>query len=139
MDEKTLDTSNITKEGDDKIGDIDYAILKLLSFGTRTIAEVANILQIRMLTIEKHIYRLSEDGSVVFQLQNVSITKKGEENIYHFENHKTIGIWKLIEDFIVSTLENRKKKKLKMYKILDYSLLLLMVALILLIIYFVSQ
>ena len=136
MEDKTLDTNDTTKKGDNKIGDVDYAILKLLSYGTRTIAEVATILQIRMLTIEKHTYRLSDDGSVVFQLQNVYITKRGEENIYYFQRDNPVDKWKPVEDFIVSTLENRKKKKLKMYKILDSVLLLLMIVLIILIIYF---
>ena len=125
-------------EGDSKleIGDIDYAILKLVSYKTWAIAEIANMLQIRTLTIEKHIYKLSKEGFVIFQFQNFGITKNGEEVIRYFENDNSIDKWKPIEDFIISTIENRKKRKLKIYKTLDFVLLLLMIILTMLIIYF---
>ena len=125
------------EKGENKfvIGDIDYAILKLVSYRAWVLAEIANILQIRTLTIEKHIYTLSKEGFVAFQLQNFAITKNGEGIIRNFERDSSIDKWKPIENFIVSSMDNRRSQKLKMYKILDFVLLLLMIVLIMSIIY----
>jgi predicted transcriptional regulator len=121
--------------GDTTIGDIDYAILKLLSYKSLEISEIANILQIRMLTIEKHVYELVKRELIVFQLQNnLVITNSGEDIIRNYET--TVDNWKPIEDFISATITNRKQQKFKIYKILDIVLLLFMIVLILLIIYF---
>lgn len=115
---------------------IDYSILKLLSTGTWTISDMINLLQIRPSVIEKHIYELTRIGFVELKLQQFIITPKGTEILYSFERDSHIDIWKPVDNFIIQSIENRKKMKIKFYKMVDLMLLVLMVILIILIIYF---
>lgn len=134
VDDKDLNKT-IQKE-DMELELVDYAILKSLIFGNLTIADMVKILQVRVLVIEKHIYELSKLGFVIFQQQFI-ITPKGIEKISSFERDKSIDVWKPVDDFIINSIENRKKGKIRLYKTIDYALLALMVILIILIIYFV--
>jgi|SRR3989304_5025204 len=128
----------MTDNNDDikELGTIDYAILKLLTIGMWTIADVINLLQIRSLVIEKHIYSLTREGFIDFQLQHFIITPKGQEITLSFERNNPIDKWKPVDDFIMNSIENRKTRKIKFYKMIDFILLILIVILIILIIYY---
>lgn len=114
---------------------IDYAILKLLMIGTWTTPDIVNLLQIRALVIEKHIYELTREGFADFQLQHFIITSKGKEFIFSFERDNSIDLWKSVDDFIIRSVENRKERKIRFYKMVDFILLISMVILIILAIY----
>ena len=124
-----IDDSNntIMKKGEHKLEIIDYAILKSLIIEPRTIPDIVNLLQMRALIIEKHIYALTRGGFADFQLQHVVITQKGKEFTYSFERDNSIDIWKPVDNFIIRSIENRKKEKIRLYKTVDFILLISMV------------
>lgn len=129
--------SNETKKkGNMKLETVDYAIMKSLVIGNWTTSDIVNLLQIRTLVVEKHIYDLTREGFVDFQSQHFIITQKGKDSILSFERDNTVNVWKPVEDFIVQTIENRKKEKIRFYKTVNFILLVLMVILIILAIYF---
>lgn len=132
----TFDNNNeITKKGGMKLEKIDYAILKLLTIGTWTTSDIVNLLQMRTLIIEKHIYELTKVGFADFQSQYFVITQRGKESILSFERDNSANMWKPIEEFIGHSVENRKKGKIRFYKTVDFILFISMVFLIILAIY----
>lgn len=136
------DNNKTIIKGDLELGLVDYAILKSLTTGIWTIQDIVNLLQIRGLIIEKHIYDLTRVGFVdtkiigYFRSQYFDITQKGKEFIYSFERDNPIDKWQPVEGFIINSVENRKKRKIMFYKTLDFILLIVMAIIIILIIYF---
>lgn len=122
------------KDEKDSFGEIDYAILKSVANNTTTVNEIINILQIRTLIIEKHIYFLVKGGFMDLQRDHFIITSNGYEAINSFESKS--GNWRSIEEFIISEIKKRKEQKLKTYKIIDMILLASIIILIILVIYF---
>lgn len=135
MDDVSL-KDNMANNNNFTIGEIDYAILKSMIYDVKTIRDMINILQIRTIVIEKHIYLLLKEGFVNFQLDNFTITEKGNDIVYLFERDKSESVWRPIDTFIISTMKQRKEQKLKTYKMIDMILLVSMIILIILIIYF---
>jgi hypothetical protein len=124
-----------TKKGAIKLEKIDYAILKLLTIGTWTTPDIVNLLQMRTLIVEKHIYDLTRGGFADFQSQYFVITQRGKESILSFEKDNIPNVWRPIEEFIQQSVENRKKGKIRLYKTVDFVLLTIMAILIILAIY----
>ncbi len=117
------------------VGEIDYAILLSMTNGIDTITGIANMLQIRTLIIEKHIYMLLREGFVGSQLQHFSVTSKGNDAIFSFERENSEDIWAPIDEFIISVMKKRKEQKIEMYKMINIILLVLMICLVIFIIY----
>ncbi len=117
------------------VGEIDYAILISMTNGAETITDIANILQIRTLIIEKHMYMLLREGFVGSQLQHFTITPKGNDTILSFERENSGDVWVPINEFIMSVMKRRKDQKIKTYKMINIILLVSMICLIIFIIY----
>lgn len=124
------------KSVESAIGEIDYAILKSISYDINTITDIVKILQIRTITLERHIYRLINEVFINLGLDSkFNLTVKGIETISNFEKENP-DKWSPINDFILSATIHQKEQRTKIYKIIDNLLLLSMIFLILLIIYF---
>lgn len=124
-----------TEATDNEFGEIDYAILRSVTLGFKTIKEIAEALQIRTMIIEKHIYRLIKDGSIKY-FQYCVITSKGKQAIEDFVKNNPEDVWQPIDEFIGSVIVNKKERNLKIQKMIDIILLISMIVLIVLIIYF---
>jgi len=120
---------------DNEFGEVDYAIMRSVTHGFKTTKEIAEALQIRTMIIEKHIYRLIQDGFIKY-FQYCVITSKGKQAIEDFVKNNPEDVWQPIDEFIVSVIEQKKERNLKFQKMVDLILLISMVVLILLIIYF---
>ena len=120
---------------DNEFGEVDYAILRSVTHGFKTIKEIAEALQIRTMIIEKHIYKLIQDGFIKY-FQYCVITSRGKQAIEDFVKNNPEDVWQPIDEFIVSVIENKKERNLKFQKTVDLILLISMIVLILLIIYF---
>ena len=118
-----------------EFGEVDYAILRSVTHGFKTIKEIAEALQIRTMIIEKHIYKLIQDGFIKY-FQYCVITSRGKQAIEDFVKNNPEDVWQPIDEFIVSVIENKKERNLKFQKTVDLILLISMIVLILLIIYF---
>lgn len=124
----------------EKIGEIDYAILKSVNYIKHLnithldeeIREMAKILQVRTIIIEKHIFTLIKNEFISTNGQCL-LTQRGEDAINKYETDNE-G-WRAIEDFIKLRVENRKERKLEVYKIIDKFLLLSIIVLVIYIIY----
>ena len=116
-------------------GEVDYAILKSITYGFKEIKQISKALQIRTLVVEKHVYALIKEGYLKY-FQYAVITSKGNEAILYFESNNHEDVWKPIDEFIVSVIENTKERSLKFQKTIDMILLISMIILIILIIYF---
>ena len=124
-----------TDVSENEFGEVDYAILKSVTFGFKTIKEIAEVLQIRTMVIEKHIYKLIQDGFIKY-FQYCVITSKGKQAIEDFLKDNPEDVWMPIDEFILSVIEQKKERKLKFQKMVDLILLISMIILIVLIIYF---
>ncbi len=143
--EKITDVQLITKDTFDKnktveiddtgFGEIDYALLKSITYGFKTIPEIAKSLQIRNLVVEKHIYKLIKEGFIKY-FQFCVITAMGKKALEDFETNNSEDIWKPIDEFIRRGIENNKERKIKIQKAIDIVLAASLVILIILIIYF---
>lgn len=120
---------------DDEFGEVDYAILRSVTHGFKTIKEIAEALQIRTMVIEKHIYKLIQDGFIKY-FQYCVITSRGKQAIEDFVKNNPEDVWQPIDEFIVSVIEQKKERNLKFQKMVDLILLISMIILIILIIYF---
>jgi len=135
--------SELTKNNKDErkdisekeFGEVDYAILKSVTYGFKTIREIAKALQIRSIFIEKHIYKLIKDGYIKY-FEYCVLTNKGEQEIEVFEKNNQVDVWKPINEFIESVIDQKEERDLKLQKMLDLILLILVMILIILIIYF---
>ena len=116
-------------------GEVDYAILKSITYGFKDIKQISKALQIRTVIVEKHIYALIKEGYLKY-FQYAVITSKGNDAIIDFENNNPEDVWKPIDEFILAVIENKKERSLKMQKMIDLVLLIAMIILIILIIYF---
>jgi hypothetical protein len=126
---------NETTKKNMKLEIVDYAIMKSLTIGNWSTPDMVNLLQIRTLVVEKHIYELTREGFIDFQSRHFVITNKGKNYIFSFEKDNPVNIWKPVEDFIFQTIENRKKERIRFYKTVDFILLISMVILVVLAIY----
>ncbi len=116
------------------IGEIDYSILKSLTLDIKTLKDMVSILQIRSMVIEEHILFLIKKGLIEFQFENLTIASKGADIISKFEENypgKSIDIY----DFILNKIENKKKKRIKAYKLIDKILLISIIIIILYMLY----
>ncbi len=121
----------ISKEG---FGEVDYAILKAITYDFKTTKEIAKALKIRNVIIERHIYKLIKEGLVKY-FQYAVLTSKGKLAIKNFENNPE-DVWKPIDEYIVSVIKRNKERSLKFQRAIDFSLLVSVIILIILIIYF---
>ncbi len=125
-------TADIHEKG---FGEVDYAILKSITYDFKTIRQISSALQIRTIVVEKHIYDLIKEGFIKY-FQYCVLTSKGKSAIEDFEKNNPEDVWKPIDDFIVSIIERKKTQNLKIQKIIDMILLISIIILIILIIYF---
>jgi hypothetical protein len=141
IDEKKLIRENIyedsatTPASEKGFGEVDYAILKSITYGFKDIKQISKALQIRTLVVEKHVYDLIKEGFLKY-FQYAVITSKGKDAIFDFEANNPEDVWKPIDEFIVSVIEYKKERNLKFHKMIDIVLLISMIILIILIIYF---
>ncbi|NJD51797.1 MAG: hypothetical protein FIB07_02915 [Candidatus Methanoperedens sp.] len=124
-----------TENEDIVFGEVDYAILKSVTYGFKTIKEISNALQIRSPVVEKHIYKLIKDGFIKY-FQFCVITSKGKNVIEEFETGNPEEVWRPIIEFIEIVIENRKERNIKIQKSIDLILVVSVIILIILIIYF---
>ncbi len=118
-----------------EFGEVDYAILKSVTLGFKTIKEIADLLQIRTMVIEKHIYKLTKAGFIKYYDYCV-ITSKGKQAIEDYVKSSSEDVWRPIDEFIASVMEARKERNLKLQKLIDIILLISIIFLIMLVIYF---
>jgi hypothetical protein len=129
------DGKNETANPEIEFGEVDYAILKSVTYGFKTIKEIAGALQIRTMVIEKHVYNLIKNGYIKY-FQYCVITSKGKQAIEDFIINNNEDVWQPIDEFIESVIEQKKERNLKLQKMIDMVLLISIIVLILLIIYF---
>lgn len=132
---KYTDAKTDTDVSENEFGEVDYAILKSVTLGFKTIKEISDVLQIRTMTIEKHIYKLIQDGFIKY-FQYCVITSSGKQVIEDFVKNNPEDVWMPIDEFILSVIEQKKERNLKFQKMVDLVLLISMIVLIVLIIYF---
>lgn len=132
---KDTDAKTDTDVSENEFGEVDYAILKSVTLGFKTIKEISDVLQIRTMTIEKHIYKLIQDGFIKY-FQYCVITSSGKQVIEDFVKNNPEDVWMPIDEFILSVIEQKKERNLKFQKMVDLVLLISMIVLIVLIIYF---
>lgn len=118
-----------------EFGELDYAILKSITYGFENIKQISKALQIRTMIVERHVYKLIKEGFIKY-FQNCVLTSKGKYAIEEFEKNNPEDVWKPIDEFILSVIEHNKEKKVKLQKMIDIALLISSVTLIILIIYF---
>ena len=131
--------------GGENIGEIDYAILTSLNYLRNLsikdldeeIRELSNILQIRSMIIERHFYQLTRNGSIISDKQSETnryvLTQTGKDDINEFEESNEE--WVNIDNFIKTSIEDRKEKRLKLYKTTDRILTIAAIVCVLSIIY----
>lgn len=133
--EKRIQTPEKEAPDEKGFGEVDYAILKSITYGFKEMKQISGALQIRTLIVEKHVYALIKEGYLKY-FQYAVITSKGEDAIIDFENNNPEDVWKPIDEFILAVMENKKERSVKMQKMIDLFLLIAMIVLIILIIYF---
>ncbi|NJD76629.1 MAG: hypothetical protein FIB08_05960 [Candidatus Methanoperedens sp.] len=126
---------DIARADEKGFGEVDYAILKSVTYGFKTNRQISKTLQIRTIVIEKHIYKLIQEGYVKY-FQYCVLTSKGGQAIEDFEKNNPEDVWRPINDFIVSVIENSKEREEKLVKMIDLALLVSIIILIILVIYF---
>lgn len=131
----SIEKTNTSDTNDTDFEELDYAILKSIHYGFKTNREISKVLKIRSIIVEKHIYKLLREGYIKY-FEHAFLTSLGNSAILDFEKNKSEDIWKPIDRYIVSVIENRKEFKLKAQKTIDVLLLALILILIILIIYF---
>lgn len=117
------------KECKETIGEIDYAILISLNYLRdldiknieEEIRELSDILQIRHIIVERHLYQLVKNGSIISNMESehnrYSLTQTGIYAISEFE--RCSEAWIAIDKFIKTSIGNRKGQKIKNYKTID--------------------
>ncbi len=115
--------------------EVDYAVLKSVTYGFKNIKQISKALQIRAFVVEKHVYNLIKEGDIKY-FQYCVLTSKGKQTIEDFEKNNPEDVWKPIDEFILSVIEKNKEENLKLQKLIDMILLVSTIALIILIIYF---
>lgn len=133
--ENNYEEPDLSEGKDIVFGEVDYAILKSVTYGFKTINEIANVLQIRNIIVEKHIYKLIKDGLIKY-FQFCVITSMGNNAIEEFEKNNPEDVWRPIDEFIVIVIEKRKERNIKIQKTIDLILVISVILLIILVIYF---
>ncbi|HEY9247244.1 MAG TPA: hypothetical protein VIO11_10395 [Candidatus Methanoperedens sp.] len=126
----TINEAETPEEG---FGEVDYAILKSVTYGFKDIKQISKALQIRSFVIEKHINKLIKEGYIKY-FQYCVLTSNGKEALDGFEKNNPEDVWKPIDEFIVSVTERNNKRNLKLQKTLDIILLIATIILIILIV-----
>lgn len=126
---------DLTESEDTAFGEVDYAILKSVTYGFKTINEITNALQIRNLVVEKHIFKLIKEGFIKY-FQFCVITSQGNNAMEEFEISNSEDVWKPIDEFIVTVIEKRKERNINIQKTIDLILVISVILLIILVIYF---
>ncbi len=121
------------------IGEVDYAILKSVNYLAHLnknldeeIREITNILNVRSIIIEKHIFLLIKNEFIAVN-EKCQVAQKGEDAINEYE--KNNEGWIKIDNFIVNQIKNIKERSLKIYTMADKLLFVLIVLLTIYIIY----
>ena len=130
-----IDTKTDADVPDNEFGEVDYALLKSVTYGFKTMKEIAEALQIRTMVIEKHVYKLVKNGYIKY-FQYCVITSKGKQALEDFAINNHEDVWQPIDEFIVSVIEQKKERNLKLQKMIDMILFISIIVLIILIIYF---
>ncbi len=133
--ENIYETKNTKDVHEGEFEEVDYAILKSVFYGFKTNKEIAKALKIRSIVVEKHIYKLLKGGFMKY-FQYAVLTSKGKDAITDFEKNNSEDVWKPIDEYIVSIVQNKKEQNLKTQKTIDIILLICIIILIVLIIYF---
>lgn len=120
-----------------EIGEVDYAILRSVSCGIDTIPFLNRFLQIRTTILERHLYLLTKGELLNFRSGHFKITERGTNtiNIDVPKDIESVDKFRKIDEFIVSTVEKQKKERIKTYKIINISLIILTIAIIIFILY----
>lgn len=126
---------NVIDPGGKCPGEVDYAILKSISYGFKTNKEIARSLKIRSIIVEKHVYNLLKEGFIKY-FQYAILTTKGKAAITGFEKDNSKDVWKPIDEYIISVIEYKNDRNLRWQKRIDTILLGSIIILIVLIIYF---
>jgi len=133
--ENIYEEPDLAENEDKGFGEVDYAIIKSVTYGFKTINEIANALQIRNLVVEKHVYKLIKEGFIKY-FQFCVITSQGKNAIEEFEKNNPEDVWKSIDEFIVLVIEKRKERNINIQKTIDLILVISLILLIILVIYF---
>ena len=135
VNEDTYTDTGTADNSEKEFGEVDYAILKSVTYGFKTIKQISRALQIRTLVVEKHAYKLIKEGLIKY-FQHAVLTSRGKQAIEDFEKNNPEDVWKPIDEFIVYVIERNKERNLRLQKIVDIVLLVSTIILIILIIYF---
>lgn len=133
--ELNFEGQDLTEYEDTGFGEVDYAILKSVTYGFKTINEIANALQIRNLMVEKHIFKLIKEGFIKY-FQFCVLTSQGKNAMEEFEKNNHEDVWKPIDEFIVIVIEKKKERNINIQKTIDLILVISVIILIILVIYF---
>lgn len=117
------------------IDQIDYAILKSMYYGIKKISDMKDILEIRRIIIEKHVYILSKEMFVRFEKNYIVSSDKGNDAIDLFERDQPFDIWGKIDEFLIYSLKRKKEQKIRFFKMMDNVLAVLVIFMILYILY----
>jgi hypothetical protein len=124
--------SSASKQG---FNEIDYAVLKAVSYGIVTVKDLSKSLQIRALIIEEHVDKLISMRYLRF-FKYLILTEKGREAIVSYENNESEDVWRPIDEFILSVREESEKRRVFAQQLVDRLLLLAVLILIVFIVYF---
>ncbi len=117
------------------IGQIDYAILKSMYYGIKKISDMKDILEIRKIIIEKHVYILSKELFIRFQNNYLVLADKGNDAIDLFERDQPFELWGKIDEFLIYSLKRKKEQKIRFFKMIDNVLAVLVISLIIYILF----
>ncbi|NJD53226.1 MAG: hypothetical protein FIB07_10200 [Candidatus Methanoperedens sp.] len=131
-----LDDNSVRQAKEDRLEEVDYAILKAIACDIKTNKEITKALKIRNIIVDRQLYKLIKEGSIKY-LQYAVLTSRGSDRIRDFEINRPENVWRPIHEYIVSVKEHDMELKQKRIKLIDKFLLVFMAILIILIIYFI--
>ncbi len=123
------------KERSAELDEIDYAILKAVSYGMVTLKDLSRKLQIKMFAVEKHVDKLISMRYLRF-FKHLILTERGVNAIADYEERESEEVWKPIDEFITSVGKVDEARRERMQRLVDKALLVAVTILIILIIYF---
>ncbi|MHC1571308.1 MAG: hypothetical protein ACXQTM_03590 [Methanosarcinales archaeon] len=123
------------KERSAELDEVDYAILKAVSYGMVTFKDLSRKLQIKMFAVEKHVDKLISMRYLRF-FKHLILTERGVNAIADYEERESEEVWKPIDEFITSVGKVDEARRERMQRLVDKALLVAVTILIILIIYF---
>ncbi|CAD7769658.1 hypothetical protein AIOGIFDO_00657 [Candidatus Methanoperedenaceae archaeon GB37] len=123
------------KERSAELDEIDYAILKAVSYGMVTFKDLSRKLQIKMFAVEKHVDKLISMRYLRF-FKHLILTDRGVNAIADYEERESEEVWKPIDEFITSVGKVDEARRERIQRLVDKALLVAVTILIILIIYF---